>query len=495
MQGAQTQVARTVTGDSKWIDLSLLTLAAAALMLYDLGAKPLAGDEATSYFIASLEWPDFWTSISTSEANASLFYTLLRIPVAFDSGHSMLRLIPALCGIATVPVLYLLLTRLFDRRTAVVGAAALTVNAFFVAHAQDVRGYSMAAFLAALATLLFVMCVENPTTRRLALYVVAGAAGCYAHFFSALVIGAHLLSLFLLPASLVAWRRLAGAHAAIAALCAPLAYFVLSNDRGQVDWILPTTGEIVLKNLYELAGHGGRWLFLAVAACVLLALVRLARTFLASGRSRATWVQGLVVLWLFLPLLFVAGITFVKPLFVARFLLPALPGLSAAVAVGLAWLTWRPAFVGASAVVLVLFALQLPDWYSVERPDWKKRADRVVENARPGDVTLFYAPTAIRPFGYYGGYYAERDDGKIAPPPIYPPVDWLGYSQTRFEPALDAILSEAARHERVWLVAAYAEAQERQAELAELRSAIDASCSQVPGFWGVVRLYTDCTSP
>ena len=476
------------------LDLALVTALAGLSMFYDLGDKSLAGDEATSYFIASLPWSDFWHSLTTSEANASLFYALLRIPVAFGTDPWVLRMIPAVAGVLTVSVLYLLLVRLFDRRTALLAAAAVAVNAFFVAHSQDVRGYSLAALFATVATLLFVLCVERTTAARLGLYVAAGVAGCYSHFFCSLVIAAHLISLAFLPRGTISWRRFAAAYAAIAVSCVPLAYFILANDRGQVDWILPTTGEIVLKNLYQFAGYGGRPLAVAVGVAVVVAVVRGVRTLLRRGRSRETWSVALILLWVLLPFLVTGVITMVKPLFIARYLLAALPGLGAAIAVGLGALPWRPAFVAAGATVFVLTGVELPEWYSAEKPDWEERADLVIRDAQPDDAAIFYAPTAIRPFGYYAGYYAERDDGEVAPPPIYPPIDWLGYSQSTYDPDIAAILDAASRRPRVWLITSYALDEERQRERTRLLEALQTRCSRVRGYRGVVRLYEDCSA-
>lgn len=474
------------------VDLLVLTALAAALSLLGLGDKPLTGDEATSYFIATRSFEDFWLSLTTGEANGSLFYALLRIPVAFGSAPALLRVIAAMCAIATVPSLYLVLVRLFGRWTAVVGAAALALNAFFVTHAQNARGYSMAAMFATLATLLFVLALERPTRLRWGLYVAAAVAACYSHFFFVFVLVAHLLSLGVLPKGGFFPRRLVYVYGAIAVLIAPLAYVLLTNDRGQLDWIPDTSVDTILSNLYAFTGQGGPWVAAAVGLCVTLSVIRWIGAIAYKGRSFESWRPTLLVAWLLVPIALTLAAALVKPLFVGRYVLPALPALAGAIPVGLAMLRWRFAFAAASVAMLALFALQLPDSYSAARPDWAARADLVVENAAPGDALVLYAPTSIRPFGYYAGYYAERDDGAVAPEPVYPPGDWLGYSQTRYEPDLGAILDAAATHERVWLVMGNAEDDERRAERAELVAALEEACARVPGFSGTVRLYESC---
>lgn len=484
---------RSVTGGrTKPVDVIVLTVLASATSILRLGDKSLTGDEATSFFIASRSFEDFWLSLTTSEANGSLFYALLRIPVAFGSDPFLLRLIPALCAIVTVPILYLLLARLFGRWTGVVGAAALAFNAFFITHAQNARGYSMATMFATLATFLFVLAVEQPTRARRTLYVAAAVAGCYSHIFCIFGVVAHVSSLIVLPSGARPRRWFVLPFLAVAVLVAPLAYLLLTGDRGQVDWIPETSVQSVTSNVYAFTGHGGAWLAAVVGICVALAVFRWIESLIRVGRSEQSWRATLVVVWLLVPIALTLAMALLKPLFVGRYLLPALPGLAGAVALGLGALRWRVAFAAVSAVLLILFASQLPDAYSAPRPGWAMRADLVVENAAPGDGVVLYAPTSIRPFGYYAGYYTERDDGAVAPDPVYPAIDWLGYSRTRYEPDVDAILAAASTYDRVWVVLGNAEDDERRAERDRLLGAFEERCDRVSGFEGTVRLYADC---
>src|SRR5918992_1166084 len=445
------------------VAIALLGAIGALVALYALGSKALKGDEATSYFIAHLDWSRLFRSLATSEANASLFYVTLHYWIQLGTSEFALRVLPALFGAATLPLLYLLTARLFGRAQGVIAALVLATNSFFIMHVQEVRGYSLSALLAVASTLFFVDLVRRGTRLSWAGYVLAGGLGMYAHFFVAWVLGAHIASLAFLPRRDIPFKKLLSACLSIAALAAPLAYFVVFKDVGQVDWI----GEHGLWRLrgawLNLSGRGTvlPYAYAVLSAVALWLLVSRARR---QGRSQETWALALVILWTLLPIALAFGISYLKPLFIPRFLLVSVPALTLAATAGLAALGRRPMLVG-GAVLVVVGAVGLGSWYATDvEYGWEARAAYISENSSPGDGLLLYAPTVIRPFGYYAGYYDHGVTKGTVPTPIYPPLYWLGYSATQYNPDYEAIASEVAAYERVWLVEGYAGDAPRRAE-------------------------------
>ena len=480
-----------------WFDIvAVLVLGAAAGMLvfYKLTAKNLAADEATSFFIAQLDWGRLWQSLATSEANASAFYVSLHYWLTFGESEFVIRVLPAVFGLATVPVLYLVGARLFGRLAGIAAGALLAANAFFVEQAQDLRGYSMSAFFVTLASWLFLRAVEKPTWPRWAAYAAAGTLGLYSHFFAALVLLAHLVSLLFLKWKDVPLKHVLAGYVSIGVLGGPLAYFIAFNDVGQVDWIPRLTAERALNGLEELAGRGSP--MLVASAVLVLATLGVGLYHLATKRrSFETFKFLFVVGWVLFPIAFCLGISLFKPLFVARYLLVALPGIALAGAAGLTLVRFKLLYAVAAIALVALAAIQLDDFYRASPGlDWEAKADLVIAEAQPGDVALFFAPTVIRPFGYYAGYYAEHETGLKAPGPIYPGINWLGYSATRFRPDLAAIESDVSQARRLWLITGYARDKPRQKEQARIEALLAESCGQVLGGWfrGTVRLYGDC---
>ena len=475
----------------------------AVLGLERLGHNSLANDEATSFFIAQLDWQRMFQSFSTSEANGSPFYTALHFWKVFGESEQTLRLLPWLFGIGVPYLLFRVLVRLFDRPLAFAGSLLLAVNAFFISNLQDLRTYSLSVLLATSSTLAFVKWVEGRNPGQALAYVGLAALSVYAHFLGTLVLTAHALSLFARPSD-ERLKDVTWVYLPIGVLLLPVAGFVLFSDVGQIDWINDPSVRQVSAALQQLVGRGGPIQLVLYALLVAGAVAGTGRVLRSHGRSRDAWRHSLIVLWAGLPIVVTLLVSTVKPMFQARYVLVSLPAVAACGALGISWLAsmrpvlrvvrWNvPVFVAGVVVATAVTAGALPGWYSGSSPyRWDAKANVVLEGSRPEDAVLFYAPTVIRPFGYYAGLYTDRDPSLEADDILYPPVDWLGFSKTRFDPPLRLIEQGAAVHERVWLVKGAAADETRRAEMDELVGALEGRCGAGRKVAPGVVLFSEC---
>src|ERR1700757_4675040 len=110
--------------------LFVLTLAAALLRFWHLGARDIWTDEAISISIARLPWHEFRRVITNREANAAFYELLLKAWMAlFGAREFAVRGLSAVAGALTVPSLYALGRRLHNEWTAAAAGALLAVNA------------------------------------------------------------------------------------------------------------------------------------------------------------------------------------------------------------------------------------------------------------------------------------------------------------------------------------------------------------------------------
>src|SRR5437588_10243942 len=104
-----------------WTPVSALTLAllaavATVLRFLFLTRKPFWFDEAFSVEIARLSWHDFTRLLWWREANMSLYYVTLRGWLHFGGSPFYIRSLSVLASLATLPAIFWLGCKLFDRR-------------------------------------------------------------------------------------------------------------------------------------------------------------------------------------------------------------------------------------------------------------------------------------------------------------------------------------------------------------------------------------------
>ena len=464
-------------------------------MFWDLGDKQLRLDEATSWFIADLGWADLWRAVSTSEANAGLYYALLKLWLSLGESEAVVRAFSVVFGVATIPVVYVLALRLFGPRAAVGASVLLAVNAFFVENVQDARGYALATFLVGCASLLFVDVLWRPRWGRVAAYVVVAVLAVYVHFFSTLVLGAHLASALFMERRLVPVRHLVVAYATVAVASLPLLGFALVNNVGQVDWIPEPTWSALVKAIVQLSGNGGAPLALGYGLALSLLVVAVVKPR-EDRDSFRRWAYAFVLLWAIGPLTVAFGISFLKPLFVSRYLLVSIPALALAAGAAFPILRSRMVLVAGvtTAAAVGLSAVALNRWYEDPGIRWTERLEQITQDDAVDAGMVFYSPTMLRPYLYY----AERTNVVDRLPELEYPSSyrWLGFSRTRYDPDHAAIATRAGEHERMWLISGVTWDKPRQQEFRALRHAMHERCPEIIAEYREPRvtLYGRCRS-
>ena len=438
--------------------LAGILLLATILRLFFLGEKSFVFDEGFSVALARLDGPAFWHLLSHREANASLFFCLLRLWLRLGDSESVIRSLSVIPAVATVPVLYSLGARLFGTRVGLISALLLALNAFHIRYSQEARGYSLLAFLVTLSSYFFLKSIEEPFKKEnWAGFILSSVLSLYSHFFAAFVLAAHWVSLISLPRQQVPWRRLLASTALIALLALPLALFVLTRDVGQIAWISRPGLRNVARSISALAGGDGDLLLAACLVFCLMALVAAERLWLRSGVVFEAWHFEFVITWLFVPIILALGISMAKPVFLDRYLIVCLPPFVLLTALGISQLQRRWALGIALGALSIL--LLRGDYFNYKRvgryerfdvEDWRASTRFILSRTQPGDALLFHRAYGVLPFEYYWGRL--RGFANAATVVLRPGASLL--SGVDIDPAPDetALESLPAHYHRVWLV-------------------------------------------
>jgi len=223
--------------------LILVTLLAAALRLIHLGRQSLWIDEIMTWQSVrpGLDL-GFWQQLADA-IQGPLYLAAVWPLVRIADTEVMLRLPAAIAGIVAVPLLGMMVGRLWDARAARLAALLLAINPFHIWYSQEARGYAFAMLAAVSALLVFVIMAQDGVNRRRA-GMLAGliAAGILSNM-STLFLWVALAICLVLAVRPRGWRAWGlWAAAGIGGLLAVSPWLLRAAGIWAVDRVVPGSG-------------------------------------------------------------------------------------------------------------------------------------------------------------------------------------------------------------------------------------------------------------
>jgi len=443
------------------------------LRLFRIGYQNIWIDESISLQLATYaEGLEFWRGLLI-DIHGPFTSALLHGWVKLGQSEAWMRMLYAIPGVATIPLVYILGRRLLGRATGRLAALALALSPFHVWYSQEIRNYTWAMLWATGALILFTRIWDGQATTRTWVGLTAlGVVSVLTNFSAVfLLISLSLIVLLRRPFS----ARFVGtwAIAMVAVGIVFLPWFVdwfqrIGGDRIFVDRP-PPTGGVHLREASGFSPLGAAWAYWTFAfgyslGPTLLEL-HLDRSWsslsrhafaLAAGAAaigagawlgvRETRRQGRlsIVLGMLLVPLLLSVFLAVREIktFHPRYLISSFPIFVVLLAAG-----WsRPGrFAKGAALVTLAFALvALGQHYfhpAYAKEDSRSAARLILEEERPGDtVVVIYS---LRPFRHY---FSDTADGQAR----------LHYTHKRYlrtDEELRAFIEGAGVSSgRVWLV-------------------------------------------
>ncbi|MFB6204784.1 MAG: ArnT family glycosyltransferase [Candidatus Nanohaloarchaea archaeon] len=160
-----------------------VTLLAAALRFFRLGHSPFWQDEAL-YVMASASISGIAPSLGNMYVlgHPPLFFHLLEAVHLLGSSEFLMRLPVAVFGVLTVPAVFLVGERLYDKRTGLLAAVFLALSSSHLFYSRVVHPAAAAVFFSVLSVFLLLEYLEHETLGRLAAALTAGGLALSMHF-------------------------------------------------------------------------------------------------------------------------------------------------------------------------------------------------------------------------------------------------------------------------------------------------------------------------
>ena len=446
--------------------VGLITAGGAVLRFLYLDRKSFWLDEGVSVAIARLDRENLFRILWRREANMALYYGLLRGWMHFGATEFFVRSLSVIFSVATIPLIYLLGSRLFGRREGLIAALLLSVHAWHVRYAQEARSYSLFIALVCLSFLFFLRIVERPNRRNSILYILFSALAVYSHFFAIPVLLSQWAAFYLLPLGNAARRRFLRSIQIISLIISPLMIFVLFRGLGPINWISrPGIAELHQFGQF-LSGNGGNVLLVLYIACAIFAIYSAERSSRSNKDPQEFWRHLLVAMWLLVPIVLTLGFSLIKSVFLPRYLVMCIPALVLLAASGLSRL--RPRWVAALvlAAMLGFSGRGLQSYYhadfDIAREDWRGATQYLLNHSLPEDGVLFHSAQARMPFEYY----AESQIGRRQIKVIFPAsADKLTYRDFLANAKNAPLAESAGQYRRIWLVLAHNQLKEGGSDL------------------------------
>ncbi len=377
-------------------DVCALTLVAFLLNLVHLGARSVWLDEATSVAYGRLDLISLLRIVAGGDPNMGLYHLVLNFWVRiFGESEAAVRSLSAIFGALAASAVYLLGVRLYGRAAGRVAGLLFALNAFIVQYAQMARSYALLVLLVTLSSYYLVIELEQPSRASRLGYVITSTLAVYAHYFAVYVLVVHFATVVAMKRRGVRTREWLTVAAAILLLCIPAAVVAhLSGGTVWLSWITQPSVNDIGSVLVDFAGGSRLWL-LALLACGSYA------TVYAVNEGRY-WPQVFVAAWLVFPIALSFAVSFVRPMFIPRYLIISVPALVLFGASAIPRLR-RPLPIGLLVASLVwLSAIQLLGYYRRDsNENWRDATRYVLAATQPGDALVFYPHYTAGPFEYY----------------------------------------------------------------------------------------------
>jgi len=455
-----------------WVVVAF-TVAGALLRLWKLGAGGLWRDEAQGLFVAAKSFPTGISAALVSDGHPPLFFFLMHFwAKLWGTNEFGLRLLPALLGIATIPLLYVVARRMFGRYVGVLAAGVGALLPMHILVSREARMYTLLPLMVLLSIWTLYEATQHNLRRYWIGWVVTSALMMYSHNWGILVFVAE--NLYVLWDWLSRQKRgwpFLGAWVASAAGVGLLYLPWLPTlwDQYRIPgiimgpWITSENSPVghffrIFNELTSMTWPGAQpWPYVVLLVVAVLS-VRVDWKKVSVGYTFAPNLD-LTVVNLLVPI--VLGILITSkthgllPSYVAMAIFPPLCFLLAKALSGL-----RPAYgLMALAIIALLFWYQpLRGVYAKPVSAMREVAEYVEERAAPEDVIVIAPDYLATPFNFY----FEGEQPQIAfpePPGRVEEIIWQGWrarweeAQMAVSPTLDFVEQHQEGGGRVWFIA------------------------------------------
>jgi 4-amino-4-deoxy-L-arabinose transferase-like glycosyltransferase len=384
--------------------LIILTILGFFLRFYNLGFNSLWLDEASTNSFAIMSIPDIWKATVGGEFNPPLFYWIEHLMLTLGNNEVVLRFVPALLGVLTIPLIYLAGKEFMDRNVGIIAAAAFAFSPFLIFYSQEARAYSMMLFFVAFAMVFYFKALKTNELKDWALFGILSALAFWSHFYSFVIIASLILyALFLqignLEKNIQNLKMIALSIVLFVVLCFPLILLAIQLFATRTS-SAPTFGiqglGIISETFRQLSGFSDISMFLFL----ILFIIGIIQAFLID-KNKGIFLVTLTVLT-FVISFFLSYKMPMQPRYLIFFNTVFFLGVAVSYKMFYSFINNRGFVYGFIALLLLISAPMLVDYYKgYSKEDWRGFSGQIQQMTKPGDLIVVVPGYISQPLNYY----------------------------------------------------------------------------------------------
>jgi len=391
--------------------LIILSFIGLVLRFYNLGFNSLWLDEASTNAYALMSIPDIWKATAGGEFNPPLFYAIEHLMLTLGNNEVVLRFVPALVGVLTIPLIYFAGKEFMDRNVGIIAAAAFAFSPFLIFYSQEARAYSMMLFFVAFAMVFYFKALKINDLKNWALFGILSAFAFWTHFYSFVIIAALILYALLLQITNIRnnfqnLKMIAVSIVLFAILCFPLIFLAIQLF-GTRTSSAPAFGiqglGIISETFRQLSGFSD----ISMILFLLLFIIGIVQAFL-TDKNKGFFLVTITIL------------TFIIS-FVLSYKMPMVPryliffntiffiGVAMSYKIFYRLVNNRVVIYAFMVFLIIISAPALVNYYSgYSKEDWRGFSSQIQQMTKPGDFIVTVPGYISLPLNYYYSNVSDK---------------------------------------------------------------------------------------
>lgn len=439
-----------------YLSFFFIALSSCALSIFTLYSQSIRLDESQSIWMATKSLAGMLKLVS-EDVHVPLYYTLLHFWLQFlGTDVFVARLFSIIFFLLTLPVLYTMVKESSNEKVALTTVLLFSFSPFVIWYSNEARMYTLFTFVTSLNHLYFMRLEKsNGKVGKLG-YFISAVLGIYTHYFFNLLLATQALfvftKLFTTRAELPQDERVFF-HTTQAVKRFVLTYFGILITAGLtlLPWLMyvvmsgkisnssplippPTSYNVFQVFVNFLFGFQSNGIQAAIVSLWPVAVLMLFFVF-THRRKIDIYKPEYVALVTFLPIALVFFLSYIRPLFLSRYLIFVTPTLFFIVAWMMLSYTKKISTVLIGGFTALMIGLLLYQNVSLKTPvkeDYQEVDAYLNEHVTPRDIVAISAPFTIYPIEYY-----YKGKAKLTTVP-----EWERYQEGVIPPYSDALLIE-----------------------------------------------------